>query len=121
MQLVAVDGIAYEYLGVGSGTLPALPNLKKATAKSVSYDSQYSNFTFDAGPVEVIASFFSPVLPRDYCRTSIPLSYLTTTVRSMDNSNHDIQFYGDVNGAWAAFESNATLNWEYRNATTSTW
>ena len=108
---MTVDGISYEYLGTGSRTLPALANLQPATPLSVSYDSQYSNFTFSAGPVVVIASFLSSVLPKDLCRTSIPLGYLTTSVQSSDNTSHSVQFYSDVNGAWAAYESNATLQW----------
>lgn len=110
-QIVTVDGISYEYLGTGSQALPSLPNLKPATPLTVSYGSQYSNFTFSAGPVEVTASFLSSVLPKDLCRTSIPLSYLTTSVRSTDNGTHDVKFYSDVNAAWVASESNATTKW----------
>lgn len=108
--IVTVDGIAYEYLGTGSQNLPALPNLKPATPLTVSYDSQYSNFTFSAGPVKVTASFLSGVLPTDLCRTSIPLSYLTISVESTDGSTHDIRFYSDVNAAWVASESNVTTH-----------
>ena len=111
LKIVTVDGVSYEYLGTGSQNLPTLSNLQSAVPRSVSYDSQYSNFTFGAGPVEITASFLSSVLPTDLCRTSIPLSYLTTSVRSLDGSPHSVQFYSDVNGAWAAFESNATLQW----------
>ncbi|KAI4200341.1 MAG: hypothetical protein LQ350_003989 [Teloschistes chrysophthalmus] len=110
--IVTVDGISYEYLGMGSTTLPKLPNLQPAVPLTVSYDSQYSNFTFAAGPVEVTASFLSSVLPTDLCRTSIPLSYLTTSARSTDNKDHSIQFYSDVNAAWSAFESNVTIQWD---------
>ncbi|KAL8709429.1 MAG: hypothetical protein Q9220_005812 [cf. Caloplaca sp. 1 TL-2023] len=112
-EIVTVDGISYEYLGSGSTTLPKLSNLQPATPLTVKYDSQYSNFTFAAGPVEVTASFLSPVLPTDLCRTSIPLSYLTTSVRSLDNADHDVQFYSDVNAAWAAFENNVTILWDF--------
>lgn len=111
--IVTVDGTSYEYLGTGSRALPALPNLKPAIPLSVSYDSQYSNFTFSAGPVEVTASFLSSVLPTDYCRSSIPLSYLTTSAQSKDNSSHDIQFYSDVNAAWVASENNVTTQWSF--------
>ncbi len=110
-QIVTIDGVSYEYLGTGSQALPSLPNLKPATPLTVSYDSQYSNFTFSAGPVEVTASFLSSVIPKDICRTSIPLSYLTTSVRSTDNGTHDVKFYSDVNAAWVASESNATTKW----------
>lgn len=106
-----VDGVSYEYLGIGSQSLPALKHLKIAQPKTVSYDSQYSNFTFQAGAVEILASFFSPVTPKDICRTSIPLSYLTTSVQSLDGQNHHVRFYSDVNGAWIADDSSATLEW----------
>lgn len=104
--------MSYEYLGTGSQSLPALRNLKTAVPLTVSYDSQYSNFTFAAGPVEVTASFLSPVLPQDLCRTSIPLSYLQTSYKSTDGSSHDVQLYSDVNAAWIAYESNKTIQWD---------
>ncbi|KAL8988168.1 MAG: hypothetical protein Q9177_002713, partial [Variospora cf. flavescens] len=109
---VTVDGISYEYLGTGSTSLPKSSNLLPAKPLTVTYDSQYSNFTFAAGPVEITASFLSSVLPTDLCRTSVPLSYLTTSVRSTDAASHDIQFYSDVNAAWVASENNVTIQWE---------
>lgn len=118
-QIVTIDGVSYEYLGTGSQALPSLPNLKPATPLTVSYDSQYSNFTFSAGPVEVTASFLSSVLPKDLCRTSIPLSYLTTSVRSTDNATHDVKFYSDVNAAWVASESNVTTTWSLYEGSSS--
>ena len=108
---MTVDGISYEYLGTGSWNLPNLTNLQPAVPLAVSYDSQYSNFTFAAGPVTVQASFFSPVIPKDLCRTSIPLSYLSTSVSSQDGQAHDVQFYSDVNAAWITYESNKTVEW----------
>ncbi|KAF3760914.1 glutaminase A, partial [Cryphonectria parasitica EP155] len=114
--IVMVDGIAYEYLGTGSQSLPKLKKFQIAKPGSVSYDSQYSNFTFHAGPVEILASFFSPVTPKDICRSSIPLSYLTTSISSQDGQSHDVQFYSDINGAWISYESNQTLIWDlYRS------
>lgn len=110
--IVKVDGISYEYLGTGSQSLPKLDNFQIATPQSVSYDSQYSNFTFLAGPVEIEASFFSPVTPRDICRSSIPLSYLTTSFKSVNGSTHDVQFYSDINAAWISYESNQTVLWD---------
>lgn len=107
-----VDGISYEYLGTGSQSLPALKNFKVATPNSVSYDSQYSNFTFQAGPVEILASFFSPVTPKDICRTSIPLSYLTTSITSLDGQPHHVRFYSDINGAWISADGSKTLQWD---------
>ncbi|KAH8888530.1 glutaminase GtaA [Thozetella sp. PMI_491] len=110
--IVVVDGIAYEYLGTGSRNLPVLPNVRSATPKNVRYDSQYSNFTFEAGGVKIAASFFSPVTPKDICRTSIPLSYLTTAVESSDGRPHSVQFYSDVNAAWISRDGGRTIAWD---------
>ena len=118
LQIVTVDGISYEYLGSGSTTLPTLPNLKPAVPLTVSYDSQYSNFTFSAGPMEITASFLSSVLPKDLCRTSIPLSYLTTSVKSTDNTTHSVQLYSDVNAAWVTYEDNVTTQWTFYHGST---
>ncbi|KAK7937268.1 uncharacterized protein PG986_014136 [Apiospora aurea] len=102
--IVTVDGISYNYLG--NDLLPL----------TVAYDASYSNFTFLAGPVNITASFFSPVLPKDLCRTSIPLSYLSTTVQSTDDKPHDVQFYSDINSAWVATGEDGVMNWElFRN------
>jgi hypothetical protein len=58
------------------------------------------------------ASFFSPVTPKDICRSSIPISYLTTTVESTDGQPHNVRFYSDVDGAWIAKDRNKTLVWD---------
>lgn len=114
--IVTVDGISYEYLGNGVQILPKLPNYLSASPQTVTYDSSYSNFTFSAGPVNITASFFSPVLPKDLCRTSIPLSYLTTTVQSTDDKLHSIQFYSDINSAWMGDGVDHIMKWEiHRN------
>jgi hypothetical protein len=118
--IVAVDGISYEWLGTGRLNLPTMDDLKAATPMTVFYDSQSSNFTFTAGPVELTASFLSPVLPRDLCRTSIPLSYLTVSVRSTDNGTHAVQLYNDINGQWISYEQNVTLQWNMYSGSTST-
>jgi hypothetical protein len=95
---IRVDGAAYEYMGDS----PSVTNLTKATPLTVSYDSHYSNFTFDAGPVRLTARFFSPVLPKDLCSSSIPLSYLEVAYEATDGRAHDVQLYSDVNAMWLA-------------------
>ncbi|KAG8168909.1 hypothetical protein KVR01_001658 [Diaporthe batatas] len=109
--IVSVDGISYSYLGTGSECPPTPAKLQAAKPKIVSYDSQYSNFTFLAGPVTIEASFFSPVTPNDICRSSIPLSYLTVSVESIDCEEHSVQFYSDINGAWITPNSNLPIIW----------
>lgn len=97
---------------MGSQTLPKLRNFQTAIPLTVSYDSQYSNFTFAAGPIILSANFFSPVVPTDYCRSSIPLSYLTVSTKSGDGAAHDVQLYTDIDGAWASHNPAAPLTWD---------
>lgn len=94
--MITADGTSYEYFGAGMSGLPVLKNLKKAVPLSVSFDSQHSNFTLAAGPVHVTARFLSPVLPTDYCRTSIPLGYFETSWESSDGAAYDVQLYSDI-------------------------
>lgn len=113
---MTVDGDSYEWMGVGSRSLPQLSNFVPASPISTSYDSSYSNFTFAAGPIELTASFFSPVIPHDLCRTSIPLSYLSVSVVSRDGNAHNVSLYTDINGAWVT-QPAAPLEWQmYQNA-----
>lgn len=103
--IVRVDGQSYEYMGDS----PAVTGLKKAIPLTVSYDSHYSNFTFDAGPLRLIARFFSPVLPTDTCKSSIPMSYLEVSFEWMDNRTHDVQLHSDVNGMWLAYGTRSLM------------
>ena len=103
--------MSYEWLGTGSQALPR-QLIKSATPLHVSYDSQYSNFTFQAGPVNIDTRFFSPVIPKDYCRTSIPLSYLTVSVIPNDGQPHQVVLYSDVDGTWAAHDTTVNLQWD---------
>ncbi|KAI1331549.1 DUF1793-domain-containing protein [Xylariaceae sp. FL0255] len=113
--IVVVDEVAYEYLGDATHELPAQANFIKAEATAVNFDSQYSNFSFVAGPVTIEASFFSPVTPKDVCRTSIPLSYLTTSVRPNDGRPHRIRFYSDVGSAWLGVYEENQVSWALHN------
>ncbi|KAI1822236.1 DUF1793-domain-containing protein [Xylaria intraflava] len=124
--IVVVDDIPYEYLGNSSHELRDSHNYTSAVPLTVTFDSQSSNFTFQAGPVAIEASFLSPVIPKDVCRSSIPLSYLTTTARSTDGQPHHIRFYSDVTSAWLVGDTKdetsgqLTKNGAVYNATSAT-
>ncbi|KAI1344451.1 DUF1793-domain-containing protein [Xylariaceae sp. FL0016] len=109
--IVVVDGTPYEYMGSASLDLSAVSS---SVPQDVSFDSQYSNFTFLAGPVTIKASFFSPITPKDTCRSSIPLSYLTTSIQSNDGQPHRIHFYSDVNAAWLALTNENDILWDLK-------
>ncbi|KAI1801257.1 DUF1793-domain-containing protein [Daldinia bambusicola] len=117
--IVVVDGNSFEYMGNSINDFPELPNFNTSKPLEVRFDSQYSNFTFLAGPVIITASFFSPVVPKDICRSSIPLSYLTTTVQSTDGRPHDVKFYSDVNAQWIGLGNEFDIIKEFRTGSRS--
>lgn len=106
--IITVDGKNIEYLGTSSQTLS---NLSSAIQTHLTYDSQWSNFTFTAGPVQLNASFLSPVLPQDLCRTSVPLSYLHISFEATDGKEHDVKLYSDVDGYWLDGTGKPVLRW----------
>ncbi|KAI0179822.1 DUF1793-domain-containing protein [Hypoxylon sp. FL1284] len=111
--IVVVDGNSFEYMGASINDFPELSYFNTTVPLEVRFDSQFSNFTFLAGPVVITASFFSPVTPKDICRSSIPLSYLTTAVQSSDGNPHHVQFYSDVNAQWIGLGSEYDIIKEY--------
>ncbi|KAI1763114.1 DUF1793-domain-containing protein [Hypoxylon sp. FL1150] len=117
--IVVVDGNSFEYMGTSINDFPELSYYNTTVPLEVKFDSQFSNFTFLAGPVIITASFFSPVTPKDICRSSIPLSYLTTTVQSSDGKPHHIQFYSDVNAQWIGLGSELDIIKELHTGPTS--
>ncbi|EME88080.1 uncharacterized protein MYCFIDRAFT_128594 [Pseudocercospora fijiensis CIRAD86] len=112
--VIVVDGISYEYLGAGFRDLPA--HLRRLVSDVV-YDSSSSVCTLTAGPVEVKASFLSPVLPNDLCRTSVPLSYLNTSWTSLDGHSHNVKLYADVSSTMLTRDKDdVTVNFfDHRN------
>ncbi|KAI0545945.1 DUF1793-domain-containing protein [Xylaria curta] len=112
--VVVVDDTAYEYLGSTNEELPKEAQYTSAVPLAVKFDSQSSNFTFKAGPVIIEASFLSPVTPKDVCRSSIPLSYLTTSVRSNDGQPHHIRFYSDVSSKWLGVSDRNRISWDLK-------
>ena len=60
--------------------------------------------------MRVEARFFSPILPQDLCKSSVPLSYLEVAYITTDGTSHDVQLYSDVDTSWLA-DGNSTMRW----------
>lgn len=96
--IIEVDGKAYQFMGHDDDDEPA--PVDKTKPSKIDIDSQWSNFTYSVDGVDLTASFFSPVAPKDTCRQSIPLSYLQVAVSSGDNKK--VKLYGDIDSRWNA-------------------
>ncbi|KIJ70075.1 hypothetical protein HYDPIDRAFT_78948 [Hydnomerulius pinastri MD-312] len=104
---VRVDNTTYNFLGA-----PTVAGAQAATQKSMEFTSTQSNFVMSAGPVDLSASFLSPVEPTDLVKQSTPLSYLALSAVSTDGGSHTVSVYTDISAEWASASDNTqTVNW----------
>lgn len=84
--LACVDGCTLRFMGVDSHE-PA--DAMEQTA--VDFDSFSTTYTFAAQGVELTVRFTSPLLPDDRMLLSRPVSYIHTTVTSLDGGDHTVK------------------------------
>ncbi|HVT68672.1 MAG TPA: DUF5127 domain-containing protein, partial [Trebonia sp.] len=120
--IIAIDGTAYAFLGDPAIPL-TVPNGNYGTATTVQ-DFQHaltqtgltvtptrSVFELSGGGVALTVEFLSPVEPGDLTRQSIPMSYVTFTVRATDGKRHDVRVYADVTGEWCSGDPTQKITW----------
>ena len=78
---ITVDGVKYGWLGVHS--------CKVAETLGVAVTPTATKFTMQAGPVCLLASFRTPMLPDDLETLSTPITYADLTVCSTDGASHE--------------------------------
>jgi hypothetical protein len=107
--LVRVDGQVYAWAGQPEVSGTAVPAM---TQTSLQVTATRSVFTLQAGGVELIAEWLSPIEPGDLRRESAPFTLLTVSVRGIDGAGHDVQVYADITGEWASSDESATITWQ---------
>ncbi|KAK7047204.1 hypothetical protein VNI00_006870 [Paramarasmius palmivorus] len=106
---VRVDGTTWRWMGESQyGNV--------TTLQSAEITPTRTNFAFLAGPVQLNASFLSPIEPSDWVLQSLPFSYLSVNVQSLDGQAHDIQLYSDITAHWVSGDVDATVQWETTTA-----
>ncbi|WP_322987260.1 glutaminase family protein [Phaeacidiphilus oryzae] len=103
-----VDGDPYLFFGnpgfTGLGSRALVQQRLTVTATR-------SQFVYTGGGVELTLTFLSPVEPGDLRRQSMPLSYITADVRSVDGKSHHAALYFDISGEWAHNNTGTKINW----------
>ena len=59
--------------------------------------------------------FLSPISPDDLTRQSAPVSYMSTSVKSKDGSEHDVQIYTDMTAG--EYHNSKIIRWFVANST----
>ncbi|KLO15790.1 hypothetical protein SCHPADRAFT_938386 [Schizopora paradoxa] len=95
--MVVVDDKPY---GIMASIPNGPPDVTVATQTAISFSATKTVFVFEAGPVNVNASFLSTVTPTDLVRQSLPFAYLYLDISSTDGNAHNIRVYSDITPPW---------------------
>ncbi|HEY3414384.1 MAG TPA: DUF4965 domain-containing protein [Armatimonadota bacterium] len=87
LSMIKVDGDAYRLMGADPLSVPPMPQtgLEVTPTRSI--------FHFRNAKVGVTLTFFTAALPNDLDALSMPLTYVTWQVRSVDGAKHNVQIY----------------------------
>ncbi|CAL1707175.1 unnamed protein product [Somion occarium] len=103
--LIRVDKQVYQWLGF-SGLNPPVANLTNTQLTPTQ-----TVISMQAGPMDINATFLSPIETADALKQSIPLSYLSLEAKSRDGVPHSVQVYCDISGEFVTPDTNAILTW----------
>ncbi|EJD38420.1 DUF1793-domain-containing protein [Auricularia subglabra TFB-10046 SS5] len=101
-----VDGVPYRTMGNA-----AIAGAEKAVQQSVKIAASTTEFILQAGGVDIIYTFLSPVEPEDLARQSLPFSYMSISARSADGAEHQVEVYADISAEWVSGDNGKTVNW----------
>ena len=87
--LIKVDGTTYRVIGNGNGETQEII----AQQKNLTMNATQTIYNFTCGPVDAVITFTSPLLIKDIDILSMPVSYITYSVKSNDHATHDVKVY----------------------------
>ncbi len=104
--VVRVDGVAYRFMG-GPEWLP-----RAAEQMSCQIEATTTTVVFRCGPAELVVEFLTPLLADDLDLLSRPVTYLRTSLRSLDGRAHRVEVYWDIMGEWAVNLPHERIYWD---------
>lgn len=110
VSLIRVDGQSYRLMGNDPANVPPLPqvNLTVTPTRSI--------YEFEGAHVHVTLTFMTPALPQDLDALSLPLSFLTWQVRSLDGNSHAVSLYDSTSSELVVNQTSEKVEWSRENA-----
>ena len=90
--------------------VPTPTKIMAATQTNVALTATTTKYTFKCGPINLEASFTSPLLLNDIKLTARPISYITYGVMSNDKKSHNVQVYFGASSDIAVNTPNQPIN-----------
>jgi hypothetical protein len=105
VALIRIDGKPYRLMGSEPAGVDAFPQV------GVRVLPTRSIYDFDDSHVHVTLSFMSPALPNDLDALSLPLSYITWDVKSVDGKPHTVSIYDSTSSLIAVNKPKQPVEW----------
>ncbi len=105
VSLIQIDGTTYRLMGNDPSTVPALPQL------SVKVLPVQTIYTFGNSLINVVLTFTTPRLPSNLQAMTLPVTYISWTVQSVDGKSHHVQLYYSTSAAVAVNTTDQQVQW----------
>jgi hypothetical protein len=109
--LIRIDGRPFRWMGTQPRQRPGLPHMDVMQQDALEVTPLHTRYRLSASGVELQVSFFTPSFPQQLDILSRPVSYLTWSARSTDNSPHRVELLLDVSPQIAVNESAQQVTW----------
>ncbi|KAI0633522.1 hypothetical protein C8Q77DRAFT_1217900 [Trametes polyzona] len=90
---IKVDGKTFSWMGGDEALNANVTKIQITPTRSI--------FVMRAGRMNITVTFLSPIEPSDWVLQSLPFSYVTVDLNTIDGNSHEVQLYSDINRAWA--------------------
>ena len=105
VSLIQIDGTTYRLMGNDPSTVPALPQL------SVKVLPVQTIYTFGNSQISVVLTFTTPRLPSNLKAMTLPVTYISWTVQSVDGKSHNVKLYYSTSAAVAVNTTDQQVQW----------
>ena len=105
VSLIRIDGKVYRLMGKDPAEAQAFPQV------SVEVLPTRSIYQFENGQVHVTMTFMTPALPADLDAFSLPLSYITWQLNSVDGKPHEVSIYQSASSQLVVNEPREKVIW----------
>ncbi|MEM9489975.1 MAG: DUF4965 domain-containing protein, partial [Myxococcota bacterium] len=107
--MASIDGTTYRFAG---RTTPLseieIPAMRQTDVRVMPTTTSYR---FEAGGVELVLRFISPVLPEDLGVLARPVTYVDCSLRALDGAEHQVSLYLDIAATWAIAAPEQRVVW----------